>query len=178
MACNCNLPIVDVTANTSLPIFSLLLKPVFLNAFIYTSLLSSSRFQWRDQAKRWLSHCFTDIDNEVKALQTHIQTLIKNTQRYILQLIIVRNGKTKVTDQAKMIVISYELLTKMTSLHTGEDTHAPHTCEHTRTRMTSASLGIKVVVCDESHYLKSAQAKRSQIVRILRCYTPTWLVGF
>eukprot|EP01054_Gregarina_sp_Poly1_P002436 Gregarina_sp_Poly_1__2435@NODE_1655_length_3619_cov_47_485079_g1089_i0_p1_GENE_NODE_1655_length_3619_cov_47_485079_g1089_i0NODE_1655_length_3619_cov_47_485079_g1089_i0_p1_ORF_typecomplete_len904_score148_80SNF2_N/PF00176_23/2_3e45ResIII/PF04851_15/2_9e12ResIII/PF04851_15/1_1e03Helicase_C/PF00271_31/7_7e12DEAD/PF00270_29/1_3e05ERCC3_RAD25_C/PF16203_5/3e03ERCC3_RAD25_C/PF16203_5/7_1e05Flavi_DEAD/PF07652_14/0_0029Flavi_DEAD/PF07652_14/1_1e04DEAD_2/PF06733_15/1_9DEAD_2/PF06733_15/57Herpes_ori_bp/PF0 len=82
---------------------------------------SSIRFQWKDQAQRWLRHCFCEIDEE---------------------LFIVRNGKTKITNKAKMIIISYELLTKMTSLH----------------------HGIKVIVCDESHYLKSATAKRSQII--------------
>lgn len=82
---------------------------------------SSIRFQWKDQAQLWLKHCFTDINEE---------------------LVIVRNGKTKITNRARMIIISYELLTKMTSLH----------------------HGIKVVVCDESHYLKSGTAKRSQII--------------
>eukprot|EP01053_Blabericola_migrator_P010178 Blabericola_migrator_1__10177@NODE_568_length_7541_cov_61_527562_g423_i0_p2_GENE_NODE_568_length_7541_cov_61_527562_g423_i0NODE_568_length_7541_cov_61_527562_g423_i0_p2_ORF_typecomplete_len871_score203_27SNF2_N/PF00176_23/1_5e44ResIII/PF04851_15/4_2e11ResIII/PF04851_15/41Helicase_C/PF00271_31/4_2e12DEAD/PF00270_29/3_2e06DEAD/PF00270_29/6_4e03ERCC3_RAD25_C/PF16203_5/0_00015Flavi_DEAD/PF07652_14/0_01Flavi_DEAD/PF07652_14/1_1e04DEAD_2/PF06733_15/2_2DEAD_2/PF06733_15/1_4e02TniB/PF05621_11/0_27_NODE_ len=82
---------------------------------------SSIRFQWKDQAARWLRHCFDDIDEE---------------------LVVVRTGKTKISNKARMIVISYELLVKMTSLH----------------------HGIKVIVCDESHYLKSATAKRSQVI--------------
>ncbi|EZG45863.1 putative helicase [Gregarina niphandrodes] len=80
---------------------------------------SSIRFQWKDQAKRWLGHCFSKPDDEI---------------------VVVRNGRTSIPTGARMIITSYELLVRADCL------------KH----------GFKVIICDESHYLKNINAKRSR----------------
>eukprot|EP00923_Selenidium_pygospionis_P046411 GHVN01080007.1.p1 GENE.GHVN01080007.1~~GHVN01080007.1.p1 ORF type:complete len:1122 (-),score=226.22 GHVN01080007.1:78-3443(-) len=81
---------------------------------------SSIRFQWKDQALRWLPH-IVSIDD----------------------VCVVKNGKSVIPPQSKIIVISYDLLTKNERFH---------------------SQAYKVVVVDESHYIKSTTAKRTQIL--------------
>ncbi|KAL8426032.1 hypothetical protein Efla_001950 [Eimeria flavescens] len=80
---------------------------------------SSIRFQWRDQALRWLGHILTPE-----------------------QILIIRNGKTEILPETRMVIISYDLLAKQ------ERFQANYQC----------------VICDESHYLKNHQAKRTQAI--------------
>ncbi|CBZ56429.1 putative SNF2 family N-terminal domain-containing protein [Neospora caninum Liverpool] len=73
---------------------------------------SSIRFQWRDQALRWLS--------ELLVLD---------------EICLVKSGRAEIPGRTKMVIISRPL-----------------------------SLCLQVVICDESHYLKNYQAKRTQAI--------------
>eukprot|EP00922_Rhytidocystis_sp_ex-Travisia-forbesii_P017257 GHVS01025768.1.p1 GENE.GHVS01025768.1~~GHVS01025768.1.p1 ORF type:complete len:544 (+),score=45.01 GHVS01025768.1:1209-2840(+) len=80
---------------------------------------SSIRFQWRDQSIRWLPHVVQE------------QTVC-----------IVKNGRSKVPEDAQIVIISYELLAKNVNFQ----------------------RVYKVIICDESHYLKNGGAKRTQVI--------------
>lgn len=80
---------------------------------------SSIRFQWKDQALRWLSHLIRE---------EHI--------------CVVKNGKTDIPSNTKMIIISYELITKNDKY---QDKY-------------------KSIICDESHYLKNSLSKRTKVI--------------
>ncbi|CAG9477692.1 DNA helicase, putative [Plasmodium vivax] len=80
---------------------------------------SSIRFQWKDQALRWLSHLLTED-----------------------QICVVKSGKTDVPRNCKMIIISYELMTKNDKYQNK----------------------YKSIVCDESHYLKNSFSKRTKAI--------------
>ncbi|KAH0484355.1 MAG: uncharacterized protein KVP18_001876 [Porospora cf. gigantea A] len=81
---------------------------------------ASVRFQWRDQAARWLPH------------------LVRNPDADIM---VVRSGKDAVSKRAKIVIISYEMLSRNAAFQ---------------------NFGFNMIVVDESHYLKSGDAKRSQ----------------
>lgn len=78
---------------------------------------SSIRFQWKDQALRWLSHLI-DEDN----------------------ICVIKSGKSEIPSNTKMIVISYEMIAKNEKY------------QHK----------YKSIICDESHYLKNSQSKRTK----------------
>eukprot|EP00922_Rhytidocystis_sp_ex-Travisia-forbesii_P017263 GHVS01025774.1.p1 GENE.GHVS01025774.1~~GHVS01025774.1.p1 ORF type:complete len:553 (+),score=40.24 GHVS01025774.1:960-2618(+) len=80
---------------------------------------SSIRFQWRDQSIRWLPH------------------LVQESR-----VCIVKNGRSKVPEDAQIVIISYELLAKNVNFQ----------------------RVYKVIICDESHYLKNGGAKRTQVI--------------
>lgn len=80
---------------------------------------SSIRFQWKDQALRWLSHLLSE--NEI---------------------CVVKSGKTDIPRNCKMIIISYELMTKNDKYQNK----------------------YKSIVCDESHYLKNSFSKRTKAI--------------
>ncbi|AFZ81725.1 helicase family member protein [Theileria equi strain WA] len=85
---------------------------------------SSLRFQWRDQCIRWLPHLVDHGD-----------------------IFLVKNGRNDIPLHAKVVIISYDLLTK-----------------NERFRHN-----YRVIVIDESHYLKNRLAKRTkQIVPLIR----------
>ncbi|CEM25172.1 unnamed protein product [Vitrella brassicaformis CCMP3155] len=87
---------------------------------------SSIRFQWRDQASQWLKHLVRECD-----------------------VCLVKNSKTVVPDDAKIVVISYDLISR--------DNNDP-----LRTRPNGEKY--KVVIADECHYLKDRNSKRSRVV--------------
>ncbi|KJP87261.1 hypothetical protein AK88_03058 [Plasmodium fragile] len=80
---------------------------------------SSIRFQWKDQALRWLSHLLSEN-----------------------QICVVKSGKTDIPRNCKMIIISYELITKNDKYQNK----------------------YKSIVCDESHYLKNSFSKRTKAI--------------
>ncbi|CRH00786.1 DNA helicase, putative [Plasmodium relictum] len=80
---------------------------------------SSIRFQWKDQALRWLSHLISE---------DHI--------------CVVKSGKTDIPPNCKMIIISYELITKNDKYQNK----------------------YKSIICDESHYLKNSFSKRTKAI--------------
>ncbi|PFH31296.1 SWI2/SNF2-containing protein [Besnoitia besnoiti] len=80
---------------------------------------SSIRFQWRDQALRWLPE-----------LLGHDE------------ICVVKSGRAEIPVQTKMVIISYDLITKQKKFM------APY----------------QIVICDESHYLKNHNAKRTQTI--------------
>ncbi|SCP04929.1 DNA helicase, putative [Plasmodium ovale] len=80
---------------------------------------SSIRFQWKDQAIRWLSHLIRE---------EHI--------------CVVKSGKTDIPRNCKMIIISYELITKNDKYQNK----------------------YKCIICDESHYLKNSFSKRTKAI--------------
>ncbi|SBS86889.1 DNA helicase, putative [Plasmodium malariae] len=80
---------------------------------------SSIRFQWKDQALRWLSHLIHE---------EHI--------------CVVKSGKAEIPRHCKMIIISYELITK------NDKYQNKYNC----------------IVCDESHYLKNSFSKRTKAI--------------
>lgn len=80
---------------------------------------SSIRFQWKDQALRWLSHL---IDED--------------------HICVIKSGKSEIPNNTKMIVISYEMIAKNEKY------------QHK----------YKSIICDESHYLKNSQSKRTKAI--------------
>ncbi|GAW81681.1 helicase [Plasmodium gonderi] len=80
---------------------------------------SSIRFQWKDQALRWLSHLLSED-----------------------QICVVKSGKADIPRNCKMIIISYELITKNDKYQNK----------------------YKSIVCDESHYLKNSFSKRTKAI--------------
>ncbi|KFG33214.1 SWI2/SNF2-containing protein, partial [Toxoplasma gondii FOU] len=80
---------------------------------------SSIRFQWRDQALRWLS--------ELLVLD---------------EICLVKSGRAEIPGRTKMVIISYDMITKQKKF----------------------MVPYQVVICDESHYLKNFQAKRTQAI--------------
>ncbi|KAF8821191.1 SWI2/SNF2-containing protein [Cardiosporidium cionae] len=80
---------------------------------------SSIRFQWRDQAIRWLPHHLKPQD-----------------------ICVVTSGKTQIPSKIKMVIISYDLISSNSKFQQAYQT----------------------IICDESHYLKNIQAKRTQVL--------------
>ncbi|CAD2095838.1 DNA helicase, putative [Plasmodium vinckei lentum] len=80
---------------------------------------SSIRFQWKDQALRWLPHLIEEKD-----------------------ICVIKSGKMDIPRNTKMIIISYELITKNDKYQNK----------------------YKCIVCDESHYLKNSFSKRTKAI--------------
>ncbi|XP_026191402.1 DNA annealing helicase and endonuclease ZRANB3 [Cyclospora cayetanensis] len=77
-----------------------------------------------------------------------LERLAPTVWGFFLQICIIRNGKTEISSQTRVVIISYDLLAKQ------ERFQANYQC----------------VICDESHYLKNHHAKRTQMLPDLCSY--------
>ncbi|OEH73584.1 helicase conserved c-terminal domain-containing protein [Cyclospora cayetanensis] len=153
---------------------------------------SSIRFQWRDQALRWLGHILTP-EQVADVLTSH-------------KICIIRNGKTEISSQTRVVIISYDLLAKQERFQANYQASLRLFLTYTRTEglccgscsahainqllkrhaihhpppplpllltplffvmalvSVSLSLLMQCVICDESHYLKNHHAKRTQMI--------------
>lgn len=96
---------------------------------------SSVKFMWKQSAKRWVSNTLRKLCGDCNDVDEYIQ--------------VIENSKTPIDPECKIIISSYDLLTRNIEEITRYD--------------------FKVVIADESHLLKTGKAQRTKsAVRLMQ----------